>query len=179
MEEIKIKNMVCPRCVMAVEAIAKELGLDYKEVILGSLVLSFPVSPSEEAMLEARLKAIGFEILRENDAVIIEKIKTFLISIVQHADIPPRFSLTETIHAHLSEDYSKLSSLFSSMEGQTIERYFIQLKIDKVKEWLFYGEYQLSEMAWKLGYSSVQHLSSQFKKVTGMTPTAFKKTHTL
>lgn len=175
MEEIKIKNMVCPRCIMAVEAIAKELEIDFQAVTLGMLSLSHPLSQKKEAALGTKLKAIGFEILKGKDAVIIEQIKTYLISVVQNADIPTGFNLTETIHEQLMEDYSKLSLLFSSMEGQTIERYFIQLKIDKVKEWLFYGEYQLSEMAWKLGYSSVQHLSSQFKKVTGMTPTAFKK----
>lgn len=168
--------MVCPRCVMAVEAIANDLKLEVKEVRLGSLILTKPLTKLEAELLANRLQAIGFDILKDKDAILIEKIKTYLISVVQTAEIPSGYLLTDAVQKELAEDYSKLSSLFSSMEGQTIERYFIQLKIEKVKEWLFYGEFQLSEMAWRLGYSSVQHLSSQFKKVTGMTPTAFKNT---
>jgi len=175
MEQVKIKNMVCPRCVMAVEDIAQDMQLAVQEVTLGSLVLRKSLTAEEAIDLEKRLQSIGFEVLKNKDAVTIEQVKTFLTSLVQEGAIPAGFNLMEAIQHYQSEDYSKLSNLFSSMEGQTIERYFIQLKINKVKEWLFYGEYQISEMAWKLGYSSVQHLSSQFKKVTGMTPTAFKK----
>ncbi|UJP66606.1 helix-turn-helix domain-containing protein [Mongoliitalea daihaiensis] len=175
MEEIKIKNMVCPRCIMAVENIVKGMNLAVQEVRLGKLVLKNELTPAQAKNLETSLKTIGFEILKSKEAITIEEIKRFLNALVQEGTVPAGFNLTEVIQARQLEDYSKLSNLFSSMEGQTIERYLIQLKIDKVKEWLFYGEYQLSEMAWKLGYSSVQHLSSQFKKVTGMTPSAFKK----
>ncbi|MGY6522600.1 MAG: helix-turn-helix domain-containing protein [Mongoliitalea sp.] len=175
MEQVKIKNMVCPRCVMAVKSIAQDMNLAIQEVRLGSLVLNNSLTAEEANALEKRLQAIGFEVLKSKESVIIEQVKTLLTSLVQEGAIVEGFNLMDAIQQDQQEDYSKLSNLFSSMEGQTIERYFIQLKINKVKEWLFYGEFQLSEMAWKLGYSSVQHLSSQFKKVTGMTPTAFKK----
>ncbi|PRY84393.1 helix-turn-helix domain-containing protein [Mongoliibacter ruber] len=175
METLLIKNMVCPRCVMAVEEQLTKAGLPYQDVFLGKVILKKKLLPEEHKMLQGNLEKIGFQILEDQDSKKIELIKNLLQQIITEEDIPPGFSLSVYLTSQLGKDYSTLSYLFSSLEGITIEHFFINLKINKVKEWLFYQEMQLSEMAWSLGYSSVQHLSSQFKKVTGMTPTDYRK----
>ena len=175
MPDVIIKNMVCPRCILAVQQVLQQNQMEYDEVLLGKVKLkSLPVQDQMESF-QLDLEKLGFAILQDKDVQKIEQIKTLFLSLFQAEEIPSGFNITEYIRKHLAEDYSSLSHLFSSLEGITMERYFIQLKIEKVKEWLFYQEMQLSEMAYKLDYSSVQHLSSQFKKVTGMTPTAYKK----
>jgi AraC family transcriptional regulator len=175
MKEIFIKNMVCPRCIMAVEEVLKKKGLDFEKVELGKVTLKESVSREDMPSLEAELSTLGFEILKDRDVQRIEKIKNLLHEQLQQEKVDDDFNLSGLIKEHLAEDYSRLSNLFSSMQGMTIEKYFILLKIEKAKELLFYQELTLSEMAWKLGYSSVQHLSTQFKKVTGMTPSEYKK----
>ncbi len=175
MEEILIKNMVCPRCIMAVEESLQNLGIDYQKVMLGKVFLPAQPAPEKIHQWEIRLKDLGFEILKEKELQKIEAVKNQLHQLLQQEEIPGSINLSEWITRHLTEDYSRLSHLFSTLEGITIEKYFIGLKIEKVKEWLFYQELSISEMAWRLGYSSVQHLSSQFKKVTGMTPSEYKK----
>lgn len=175
MPDVIIKNMVCPRCILAVQQVLQQNQMEYDEVLLGKVKLkSLPVQDQMESF-QLDLEKLGFAILQDKDVQKIEQIKTLFLSLFQAEEIPSGFNITEYIRKHMAEDYSSLSHLFSSLEGITMEKYFIQLKIEKVKEWLFYQEMQLSEMAYKLDYSSVQHLSSQFKKVTGMTPTAYKK----
>lgn len=174
-KEIQIKNMVCPRCILAVEQSLQQLGIPFEKVVLGKVFLSETIEEVKLSQLEKAFHRLGFEILKSKEVQRIEEIKRLLHGLIQQADIPEGFNLTDFISEHFPEDYSRVSHLFSSTEGITIERFFIQMKLDKVKEWLFYEEMQLSEMAWKLGYSSVQHLSSQFKKHTGMTPSAYKK----
>lgn len=175
MPDVIIKNMVCPRCILAVQQVLQQNQMEYDEVLLGKVKLkSLPVQHQMESF-QLDLEKLGFAILQDKDVQKIEQIKTLFLSLFQAEEIPSGFNITEYIRKHMAEDYSSLSHLFSSLEGITMEKYFIQLKIEKVKEWLFYQEMQLSEMAYKLDYSSVQHLSSQFKKVTGMTPTAYKK----
>lgn len=174
-KEIQVKNMVCPRCILAVEQALKQLSIPFEKVVLGKVLLSDPIEESKFIQLEQEFLQLGFEILKTKEVQRIEEIKHLLHSLIRQADIPGGFNLTDFIREHIIEDYSRVSHLFSSTEGITIERFFIQLKLDKVKEWLFYEEMQLSEMAWKLGYSSVQHLSSQFKKYTGFTPSAYKR----
>ncbi|MFC0264862.1 helix-turn-helix domain-containing protein [Fontibacter flavus] len=174
-KEIQVKNMVCPRCILAVEQSLQQLGIPFEKVVLGKVFLSHMIEEGKILQLEQAFHQLGFEILKSKEVQKIEEIKRLLNGLVQQADIPEGFNLIDFIKEHILEDYSSVSYLFSSTEGITIERFFIQLKLDKVKEWLFYEEMQLSEMAWKLGYSSVQHLSSQFKKSTGMTPTAYKR----
>jgi AraC family transcriptional regulator len=175
MKEIRIKNMVCPRCIMAVESQLEKLKLPFDSVSLGKVVFRNELSENQISYLNNNLTPLGFEILKSKDTQLIESIKNKLQELVREADITSGFNLSDFLGKTIGQDYTKLSHLFSSMEGQTIEKFFIQLKIDKVREWLFYHELQLSEMAWKLGYSSVQHLSSQFKKITGMTPSDYKK----
>lgn len=174
MADILIKNMVCPRCIMAVESSLAQLGLVFDKVELGKVTLPNSASAKELADLEDKLTSMGFEILKDKEVQKIEKVKNLLNTLVQ-GEVPAGLNLTSYLTDHLAEDYSRLTTLFSSMEGITIEKYFINLKIEKAKELLFYQELTLSEIAWKLGYSSVQHLSTQFKKVTGMTPSEYKK----
>jgi AraC family transcriptional regulator len=174
-KEIQVKNMVCPRCIMAVEQTLQQLGISFDKVVLGKIFLTNPVYEHEMSLLETAFKKLGFEVLKSKEVQRIEEVKNLLTGILQQEEIPEGFNLGDFIKLNVPVDYSRISHLFSSTEGLTMEKYFIQLKLDKVKEWLFYEEMQLSEMAWKLGYSSVQHLSSQFKKHTGMTPSEYKK----
>lgn len=166
--------MVCPRCLRAVEYLLRELNIPFDQLQLGSVrVLRF-LEDSEKDTLSNRLNELGFEVLQDRDLQKVERIKNHLRKVVADDDIPTSFTLTRFLADAIKEDYSSLSYLFSSMEGITIEKYFIHLKIEKVKEWLFYGDRNLSEASYALGYSSVQHLSSQFKKITGMTPSEYK-----
>ncbi|MCH7400591.1 helix-turn-helix domain-containing protein [Belliella kenyensis] len=174
MDTLLIKNMVCPRCVMAVEQLLIEESISFQNVFLGKVLLDKPLTNQEKSKVELKLKNLGFEILEDRDIRRIEMIKNSLREVLLNNELSSEFNLSGYIKSRLTEDYSMLSHLFSSMEGVTIEKFFIELKIDKVKELLFYEELTLSEISYHLGYSSVQHLSNQFKKVTGMTPTAYK-----
>lgn len=175
MKDLMIKNMVCPRCVLAVENSLKQLDIPFEFVALGKVRINSDLEEHKKTLLESDLSNLGFEVLKDKDIQRIEKIKNLFSKLMQQDEIPSGFNISTYIKDHIPEDYSGLSHLFSSIEGITMEKYFIQLKIEKVKEWLFYEELNLSEMSWKLDYSSVQHLSSQFKKVTGMTPTEYRK----
>lgn len=166
--------MVCPRCIMSVEQILRENKLPLKNVQLGEVELLIDATKSQLERFSDDLKKVGFELLDDQKTRIIEKIKTLLIEKVQKGDIEEHFSIQKFLSKKILKDYSSLSKLFSEVEGVTIEQFFILQKIEKAKEWLTYNELSLSQIALNLGYSSTQHLSSQFKKVTGMTPTAFK-----
>lgn len=166
--------MVCPRCVTTVERILHDNGLGFDSVRLGEVELHNEPSPQQLANLNIDLQKVGFEVLDDEKKRQIEKIKNILIQTVQSGEISESFSLSGTLSEKLNKQYSQISRLFSSVEGITIEQYFILQKIEKVKEWLTYDELNVSEIAWKLGYSSVAHLSSQFKRVTGLTPSQFK-----
>jgi AraC-like DNA-binding protein len=169
-----IKNMVCPRCIMSVEQILKENGFQPKSVQLGEVELLKEANKKQLQKLSDELQKVGFELLDDQKTQLIEKIKTLLIEEVQKGDIEEHFSIQKFLSNKILKDYSSLSKLFSEVEGITIEQFFILQKIEKTKEWLTYNELSLSEIAINLGYSSTQHLSNQFKKLTGMTPTAFK-----
>lgn len=175
MAQVLIKNMVCPRCIMAVENVLKDQRIVYDKVELGKVFLKEEMDEVSFGLFESKIQKLGFEILKDKDVQRIEKIKNLFTLLFQKEEIPSGLNISTYINSHIPEDYSMLSHLFSSMEGITIEKYFISLKIEKVKEWLFYEELTLSEMAYKLDYSSVQHLSSQFKKITGMTPSEYRK----
>ncbi len=175
MEELVIKNMVCPRCILAVEEILKKEKINFQKVLLGKIILNQRIDDRQQKNLESMLNSVGFSILKDKEVEKIERIKVLLREVVMQSEISDDFNLMLHIKNNISEDYSRLSNLFSSTEGETIERFYIDLKVDKIKELLFYEELSISEIAWKLGYSSVQHLSSQFKKQTGMTPSAYKK----
>lgn len=172
-----IKNMVCQRCILTVARVLEKNGIVPVAVSLGEVALSHALRPEQEQNLRADLEAVGFELLDDQRSRLIEKVKSLLIEQVQSGELPENFSLVEFIGKALHRDYSAISKLFTEVESITLEQYFILQKIEKVKEWLVYNELTLSEIAFRLGYSSVAYLSSQFKKVTGMTPTEFKNNH--
>jgi AraC-like DNA-binding protein len=174
-----IKNMVCPRCIMSVEQILKDCNISPKNIILGEVELIKPLSELQLKYLSKELRKVGFELLDSQKNRLIEKIKTTLIQKVQQGNIEEHFSLSKYLTQNIFKEYSTISKLFSEVESITIEQFFILQKIEKVKEWLVYDELSLGEIALNLGYSSTQHLSGQFKKITGMTPTQFKSLGTL
>ena len=174
MAKIYIKNMVCNRCVLVVKQELEKLNLESLQIALGEVDFLEPPGEKELGQLNQRLTAVGFELLDDEKQKQIEVIKNLLIQKVQQGKIEEHFSLSEFLSKSLNKDYTLITRLFSEVESITIEHFFILQKIEKVKEWLKYNEFTLSEIAWKLGYSSVAHLSSQFKKITGLTPTNFK-----
>lgn len=167
--------MVCNRCIMVVRQEFEKAGFKPVVVRMGEVDLDKMPSDSELQKINSALKVIGFEILDNQRQKLIEKIKTYLIGKIQDADLEEHFVLSVSLSKALHKDYSQLSRLFSEVEGITIEQFFILQKIEKVKELIAYEELTLSEIAWKLGYSSVAHLSAQFKKITGLNPSHFKK----
>ncbi len=170
-----IKNMVCNRCILVVKQLLAALNLPIESVELGEVKLIKPATEKQLRQLNKQLKSVGFELLDNQKQQQIEKIKSLLIEKVQEGEIEEHFGLSDFLHTALRKDYNAASRLFSEVEGITIEQFFIMQKIEKVKEWLVYGELNLSEISYKLGYSSVAHLSAQFKKVTGLTPSYFKQ----
>ncbi len=174
---LHIKNMVCRRCILVVGQVLERNGLTPVKLELGEVQVAEVPDAALESALRADLKAFGFELLEDQRSQLIEKVKTSLVEQVQAGELPEDFSLVKFISATLHRDYSSVSKLFSEVEGITLEQYFILQKIEKVKEWLIYHELTLSEISFRLGYSSVAYLSSQFKKATGLTPSAFKNNH--
>lgn len=176
-----IKNMVCSRCVMVVNQVFEDNGLHPKAVRLGEVEIGEGVDVEEKlTKIDVELLKLGFERIDDKKSRIIEKIKTLVIEKIHHQDQSEmKYNWSTIFSENLHYDYNYLSTLFSSVEGITLEQYIIQQKIEKVKELLFYDELNMSEIADKMGYSSVQHLSGQFKKVTGATPSEFKKSRKL
>ena len=170
-----IKNMVCNRCIMVVKQELETLGLQPLHVTMGEAELKKQPTAKQMQQLNSRLLQLGFEILDDQKQKQIEKIKSLLIKKVQSGQVEEHFSISAFLSNALHKDYSYISRLFSEVEGTTVEQYFILQKIEKVKELLVYGEENLSEISYRLGYSSVAHLSAQFKKITGFTPSQFKK----
>jgi AraC family transcriptional regulator len=174
-KRIHIKNMVCERCIRSVSGVLDELNIRYENILLGEVVLSESISTDIKEKLSKKLKEEGFELIDDRRSRIISEIKKLIIEYVQELDYSSdKIYLQEFFKDKLNSDYSYLSNLFSSVEGQTIENYLIAQKVERAKELLVYNELTLSEIAHKLGYSSTAHLSSQFKKITGLTPTHFK-----
>jgi AraC family transcriptional regulator len=168
--------MVCNRCIRVVKEEFENLGLQIKNIQLGEVeIVDDPVKVDMVRINDVLIKN-GFELLDNKNSKIIEKVKVSLINLIKSVDEGEDLNInfSHYLAEETSLNYHYLSTLFSSLEGITIEKYIIQLKIEKVKELLVYGELTLSEIAYKLGYSSVQHLSNQFKKVTGLTPSYFK-----
>jgi len=166
--------MVCNRCVIVVKQELEKMKLKASHVSMGEVELAKPVSTKQKSDLNIRLQGLGFELLDDQKQKQIEKIKTLLIKKVQSGDIGEHFSISGFLAKELNKDYSSISRLFSEVEGITIEQFFILQKIEKAKELLIYGEMNLNEISYQLGYSSAAHLSAQFKKVTGLSPREFK-----
>lgn len=165
--------MVCSRCIAAVDSIFNNMGIDVSQISLGEVETKNHLSDNTLRTLDLKLKSIGFEIVQGATQKLIEKIKTFVIQKVSEEDLPEDFVLSQFLSSALHRDYSALSKLFSQNENVTLEHYFILQKIEKVKELLLYRERNLTEISQKLGYKSVQHLSAQFRKITGFSPTQF------
>jgi AraC-like DNA-binding protein len=173
--KIFVKNMVCGRCISAVERIFNEVEIKITSINLGEVETESEVSDKDLQFLENQLLETGFERIKDSSHQVIEKIKNLAIIKISELDIDENFLLSEFLSSKLHKDYSALSKTFSQNENITLEQFFILQKIEKVKELLLYNEFTLTEIAGKLGYKSVQHLSSQFRNSTGFTPTEFKK----
>ena len=169
-----VKNMVCNRCKMVVQAQLEKLGLNVLSVELGEAEIAEILSPAQKQTVNEALLPLGFEIIDDKKSRLIENIKNLIIELVHQKDSELSTNLSDFLSSRLHYEYSYLSKLFSEVQGVSIEKYFIAQKIERVKELLVYDELSLSEIAFQLHYSSVAHLSNQFKKVTGLTPSYFK-----
>lgn len=167
--------MVCSRCKMVVKSEFEKLGLQTISVELGEVELQNEIPEGQKEVLLQNLQALGFDLIDDKKSKTIDKIKTLIIDLVHHKNNDLKINLSDYLVQNLNQDYSTLSNLFSEVENTTIEKYFINQKIEKVKELLIYNELSLSEIADLLNYSNVAHLSNQFKKITGFTPTYFKQ----
>jgi AraC-like DNA-binding protein len=172
---IHIKNMVCPRCISAVSNILQELAIPYDLIKLGEVELSIPFSEKTKSTFSKALQDSGFSLINDRKSQLIEQMKTLVVDKIYHSTDELNIKWADYLSEKLHLDYKYLSSLFSSVESITFEQYIINQKIERIKELIVYDELNLSEIAFKLNYSSVAYLSNQFKKVTGMTPTQFKK----
>jgi AraC-like DNA-binding protein len=172
-----VKNMVCDRCILSVKEILKALSIPFHEVLVGEIHLCDTIEGSTREVLKQRLRKIGLELINSRIGETIEKIKQLVIKKARNEidDKERRIKLSTYLSSRLHQEYTSLSKLFSDTEGRTIENFFIMHRIEKAKELLVYGQLSLSEIAFDLDYSSVAHLSTQFKKVTGLTPSHFKQ----
>lgn len=166
--------MVCSRCKYVVQSKLEQMGYHLLSIELGEVTLAEDPDRKELNAINMAIMEFNFELIDRKEARIIEQIKKELISMVNDISEDKKYKMSAKLSEMLMKDYSYLSNLFSEVEGQTIEHYFIQLKIEKAKELLVYDEVSVSEIAYLLGYSSVSHLSRQFRQITGFTPSHFK-----
>ena len=172
--KLYVKNMVCSRCKMVVKTVFENIGINPVSVELGEVELENNIQEEQKQEVLKSLRSIGFDLIDDKKSKTIDKIKTLIIDLVQNKNNDLKSNLSDYLSIQLHQDYNTLSNLFSEVENTTIEKYFINQKIEKVKELIIYDELSLSEIAYSLNYSSVSHLSNQFKKVTGFSPTYFK-----
>lgn len=174
---VLVKNMVCHRCVLTVEDILEKAGIPFQKVIFGEIHLAQELSKEQRQLLTEKLEKVGFELIDNHTSGLIEKIKLLVMQKARKevSEKEARQNLSVYLSEKLNYEYTHLSSLFSTVEGRTIENYFIEQRIEKAKELLIYGQMTLSEIAYELDYSSTAHLSAQFKKTTGLTPSYFKE----
>lgn len=167
--------MVSLRCKMIVESELEKLGLHFTIVELGEVKIKEKLSLKKTDQLKAALLKSGLELLEDKKSIVIEKVKNIIVEMIHYNDEPPTLNFSAYLSEKLQYDYNYISNLFSEVKGITIEHYIIAHKIERAKELLIYKELTLTEIAYKLHYSSVAHLSNQFKKVTGLTPSFFRK----
>jgi AraC-like DNA-binding protein len=173
--KLYIKYMVSLRCKLVVKAALEDLGLHYKYINLGEVEINEELSPETWQALKEKLQVSGLELMEDKKSILIEKIKNIVVELIHYSEENVKYNFSTYISEKLNHDYTYLSNLFSQVTGSTLEHFIIAHKIEKVKELLLYDELNLTEIAYKLHYSSVSHLSFQFKKVTGLTPSYFKK----
>jgi AraC-like DNA-binding protein len=166
--------MVCTRCMMVVKSELEKLGLHYIVVNLGEAEIMEDISPEQISLLDIGLKKSGLELMDDKKSILVEKITTAIIELVHYTEEQIKVNLSDFLSKKLEHDYTYLANLFSEVKGTTIENFYLNHKIEKVKELIVYDELNLTEIAYKLHYSSVAHLSNQFKKMTGLTPSHFK-----
>lgn len=167
--------MVSTRCKMAVKEELKKLGLHFIVVDLGEVDIMENISPDQRDQLKTGLLKSGLELMDDKRAILIEKIKNVIVEMVHHSDEIVKINFSDYLSSKLNYDYTYLANLFSEVQGVTIEHFIISHKIERIKELIIYGELNISEIAWKMNYSSVAHLSNQFKKATGLSPSHFKQ----
>jgi len=172
--KIYIKNMVCIRCQMAVKNELEKLGLHLTKIELGEAEIMEDLSIEQRDNLSISLKNIGLELMEDRKNILADKVKTAIIDLLHYTDHQIKINLPDYLSERVFHNYAFLSKLFSEVKGTTIEKFYLSQKLDKVKELLVYDELNLTDIAYKLHYSSVAHLSNQFKKMTGLTPSHFK-----
>ncbi len=166
--------MVSNRCKLAIKEALKNIGLHFIVVDLGEVEIMENITMNQRTRLKNNLLDSGLELMDDKRAMLIEKIKNVIIEMVHHSEEIIKVNFSDYLSEKLNPDYTYLSNLFSKVQGSTIEHFIISHKTERIKELIIYGEHNITEIAWKMGYSSVAHLSSQFKKVTGFSPTHFK-----
>ncbi|MBI3134239.1 MAG: helix-turn-helix transcriptional regulator [Bacteroidetes bacterium] len=171
--------MVCNRCILVVQTTLEKLGLQVRSIQLGEVEIENNVSAIQKSAIAEALEKFGFALIDDKRSRLIEKIKALIIDLVHQRNSELKINLSDFLSEQLNQDYKYMAGLFSEVEGTTLEKYYIAQKIEKVKELLVYDELTLSEIAYRLNYSSVAHLSGQFKKVTGLTPSHFKNLKTV
>ena len=173
--KLYIKYMVSNRCKMAVKDELRKLGLHFIFVDLGEVEIMEDISMEQRAQLKMDLLSAGLELIDDKRGVLIEKIKNVIIEMVHHSDEIMKINFSNFLSEKLHHDYTYLANLFSEVQGTTIEQFIISHKVERIKELIIYGELNITEISWKMNYSSVAHLSNQFKKVTGLSPSHFKQ----
>ncbi|AVR47369.1 AraC family transcriptional regulator [Christiangramia fulva] len=173
--KLYIKYMVSLRCKMVVKEELKKLGLNYVSVDLGTIEILESITTAQKEELKRNLLKFGLELLDDKKNILIEKIKTLIIEMIHFSEEVPKVNYSDYISEKLGYDYTYLSNIFSEVKGITIQQYIISHKIERVKVLLLYDELNLTEISYQLNYSSVAHLSNQFKKITGLTPSYYKK----
>ncbi|CAL1516876.1 AraC family transcriptional regulator [Chitinophaga sp. MM2321] len=174
-----IKNMVCPRCIKVVRSVLEAAQLTVKDIQLGNVTVAGKLTDEQLQTVAIALEAEGFLMIDDKKQQLVAAIKNIVVETVHYSELDElKENFSTLLAGKLQKDYHYLSNLFSELEGSTIEQYIIQQKIERVKELLDYNELSLSEIGYKMGYSSVAHLSGQFKKVTGLTPSQFKQLKT-
>ncbi len=167
--------MVSARCKMAVKEELKKLGLHFIVVDLGEVEIMENISLLQREQLKTALFSSGLELIDDKRAILIEKIKTIIIEMIHHSDEMVKINFSDFLSEKLGHDYTYMANLFSEVQGTTIMQFIISHKVERIKELIMYGDLNITEIAWKMNYSSVAHLSNQFKKITGLTPSHFKK----
>ncbi|MBK7027792.1 MAG: helix-turn-helix transcriptional regulator [Bacteroidales bacterium] len=172
--KIYIKYMVSIRCKMLVKSELEKLGLQFGVVDLGVVDIKGSLTDEQHAALKSALLKSGLELMDDKRSILIDRIKSLIVEMIHYSDEMPKVKNSEYISEKLNMDYTYLTNLFSEVTGVTIEQYIINHKIEKIKEFLLYDELSITEISYRLNYSSVAHLSNQFKKATGLTPSYFK-----
>ena len=172
--KVFIKNMVSQRCKLAVKAEFEKLGLQCVCIKLGEVEVSAHLTPVQLSQLKSALHEIGLELIDDTRLILVEKIKNAVVEMVHYTDEQPNVNFSDYLCSVINRDYTYLANVFSETTGNTIEHFLIAHKIERVKEFLVYDELNVTEISYKLNYSSVAHLSNQFKKETGLTPTEYK-----